>query len=129
MTDGKCSTEKIPPADGAMFTQFWNAYPENARNRREDAWEAWKQLNPDKQTAVRILNQLEAWKQSSRWLDDNGAYIPRPDNFLSEKRGYLTSSPPPARVAKQSAPKGASGELGEAELEALQKVMREREDV
>ena len=110
------------PAEGAMFTQFWNAYPESARNRREDAWEAWKQLNPDKQTAVRILNQLEAWKKSSRWMDDNGAFIPQPANFLSEKRGYLTASQPPARSQKQSCPKGASGELGAAEMDAIRQL-------
>ena len=115
------------PADGTMFTRFWNAYPEAARNRREESWEAWKKLNPDREKAEHILQQLEAWKQSSRWRDDGGAFIPSPVNFLSSDRGYLTAVPPPQREAKNIAPKGASGELGVAELEAIQRVLRETE--
>lgn len=115
------------PAEGAMFTRFWNAYPETARIRREDAWEAWKKLNPDRAKAEGILKQLELWKQSARWRDDGGAFIPNPVNFLSADRGYLTATPPPSREVKNTVPKGASGELGAAELEAIRMVLQESE--
>jgi hypothetical protein len=125
--EGNGEGDKIPRSNGTLFTAFWNAYPEAARNRREESWEAWKKLNPDREKAEHILQQLEAWKQSSRWLDDGGAFIPSPVNFLSSDRGYLTAVPPPQREAKNIAPKGASGELGVAELEAIQRVLRETE--
>ena len=90
-------------------------------------WEAWKKMNPNREKAEHILRQLELWKQSARWTDDGGAYIPSPVNFLSADRGYLTATPPPQREAKNIVPKGASGELGAWELEAIQRVLRETE--
>ena len=65
---------------------------------------------------------LDHWKASKRWTDDGGAFIPAPKNFLNPDKSYLRTIPAPA---KQAPPKGASGELGAAELEAIQKVLRE----
>lgn len=122
--NGEGEGDKIPGSSGKLFTTFWNSYPEGARNRREDSWEAWKKMNPNREKAEHILRQLELWKQSARWTDDGGAYIPSPVNFLSADRGYLTATPPPA---KNIVPKGASGELSDWELEAIQRVLRETE--
>lgn len=106
--------------DGSLFTDFWYAYPETARRKREDAWKAWKVLSPTPEDAARIMACLDAWKRSKRWTDDNGEFIPNAENFLNPQKGYLYVAPPPA---KQGVPKGASGQLGEAELEAIQKVL------
>lgn len=108
--------------DGSLFTIFWYAYPETARRSREDAWKAWKALNPAPGEAARIMTCLDAWKRSKRWTDDNGEFIPNAENFLNPQKGYLYTAPPPA---KQPIPKGASGQLGEAEMEAIQKVLKE----
>lgn len=113
-----------PPNDGSPFTVFWYAYPETAKRRREDAWKAWRRLNPTPEQAARIMACLDAWKKSKRWLDDNGEYIPNAENFLDPEKGYLSHVPTPA---KQAIPKGASGELGEAELEAIRNVLSEQE--
>lgn len=107
-------------SDGALFTAFWNAYPENARSGREDAWEAWKKLNPSPERAAQIMDFLNAWKLSKRWTDDGGVFIPAPRNFLNPEKSYLRTNPAPAR---KEVPKGASGQLGEAELEAIRRTL------
>ena len=114
-------------SDGTLFTSFWNAYPENARHRREDAWEAWKKMDPGQFDGHVILERLEVWKKSKRWTDDGGAYIPLPVNFLTPGKGYI-QGPLPAPV-KQAAPSGASGTLGEAEMEAIRKVLSEESEI
>lgn len=107
------------PFDGRPFTSFWEAYPKKID--RGAAWEAWKALNPSLETASSILSSLEAWKQSGQWTEDGGRFIPDAANFLT--KGYWRSSPPPAR--KEATPKGASGELGAAELEAIRQILGE----
>lgn len=109
-------------SDGALFTSFWNAYPESARSDREGAWEAWKKLNPTPDMAEKIMGFLGHWKASKRWTDDGGAFIPAPKNFLNPDKSYLRTIPAPA---KQAPPKGASGELGEWEMEAIRRVLSE----
>ena len=109
-------------SDGSLFTIFWYAYPETARRKREDAWNAWRDLNPTPEEAGRIMTCLDAWKKSKRWTDDNGEFIPNAENFLNPQKGYLYVAPPPAR---QTIPKGACGQLGAAEMEAIQRVLQE----
>ena len=84
--------------------------------------EAWVKLVHSQEQSDGIIACLEAWKKSRRWLDDDGEYIPKPENFLDPGKEYLSKTPAPA---KQPIPKGASGVLGEAELEAIQKVLSE----
>lgn len=123
------SPGSAPPApkaptgyDGQSFSVFWNAYPDGpSKIDREAAYSAWRSLAPSRQTAKAILSALEAWKKSNRWLDDNGEYVPSAANFLA--KGYWKSPPVPAQP--KGIPMGASGVLGEAELEAIQKVLRE----
>lgn len=107
------------PMDGRLFTRFWEQYPKKID--REAAWTAWKLLNPSTDTAGAILNALEAWKKSGQWTEDGGRFIPDASNFLT--KGYWRSTPPPAK--KEETPKGASGELGAAELEAIQRILKE----
>lgn len=113
--------ESKPAAPGSAFTSFWEAYPNKIN--REDAWNAWKSLNPDSGTARAVMDGLEAWKKSERWAEDGGRYIPSAAKWLRDRRWEIT--PPPG---KQKVPMGASGQLGEAELEAIQRVLREVDD-
>ena len=110
--------ESKPQAEGRSFTAFWEDYP--AKINREDAWETWKAINPDAQTVGRIKSGLEAWKRSPQWTEDGGRYIPSAAKWLKDRRWEVL---PPA--GKQKVPMGASGTLGAAELEAIQRVLRE----
>lgn len=110
--------ESKPQAEGRSFTGFWEDYP--AKINREEAWEAWKAINPDAQTVGRIKAGLEAWKRSPQWTEDGGRYIPSASKWLKDRRWEVL---PPA--GKQKVPMGASGTLGAAELEAIQRVLRE----
>lgn len=111
----KKQTESAP-FDGKAFTTFWEAYPRKIA--REEAWEAWKTLKPDGETAQRIMTGLEIWKKSEQWQDDGGRYIPGAAKFLAQR--YWDCPPVPGGI-----PQGASGELGEAELEAIGRVLAE----
>ena len=115
----KCAgAESKPQAEGRSFTCFWEDYP--AKINREEAWETWKAINPDAQTVGRIKAGLEAWKRSPQWTEDGGRYIPSAAKWLKDRRWEVL---PPA--GKQKVPMGASGVLGAAELEAIQRVLRE----
>lgn len=114
----EAATEKRQRAEGRAFTSFWENYPN--KTDREEAWSAWKELSPDGKTVAQIRESLAAWKQSRQWLDDNGQFIPTAARWLRKRRWECTPAP-----GKQPIPKGASGELGQAELEAIQRVLQE----
>lgn len=82
--------------DGRSFTLFWEDYPNKAD--RDDAWEAWRALNPDDQTVGQIKAGLDAWKKSGQWLDDGGRYIPSAAKWLTKRRWEC---PPAAAVNAQ----------------------------
>ena len=117
----KEQTESAPAHNsGKPFTAFWDAYPKKID--REGAWEAWKALNPSPETADHILSALDAWKKSSQWTEDGDRFIPNAAKFLSQ--GHWNAAPKPG-AGKKEIPWGASGVLGEAELEAIRQVLQE----
>lgn len=124
---GEGEGDNIPPSDSSLFTAFWNAYPESVRRRREDAWNAWKQLNPDKAEAARIMEHLNAWKLSQRWIDDGGGFIPNAENFLDPDRGYMKNKPAPAKQSHNWANNGER-QLDQYEIEAIHRVLNENFD-
>ena len=106
--------------DGRSFTMFWEDYPNKLD--RSDAWEEWKALNPDAETVQAIKDGLDAWKRSSQWLDDGPRFIPSAAKWLHKRR--WESAPPPS--TKKEIPKGASGVLGDAEMEAIRMVLGDK---
>ena len=110
--------EKKQPAikEGRSFTLFWDDYPNKID--RNDAWEAWKTLNPDAETVGKIKAGLDAWKRSSSWLDDGGRYIPSAAKWLTKRRWEC----PP------SAPANAQDRQLDAEERAAIQRMMELED-
>ena len=94
------------------FDFFWEKYP--LKLAKKQAWFAWKKDEPDLDT---VITALERWKKSRKWQAEEGRFIPRADKFLEEKH-YL--QPPKAPI-----PTGASGHLGQAELEAIERLMNE----
>ena len=109
-------------SDGSLFTSFWNAYPEVRRYGREEAWEAWKRLEPTTDTAEEINGILEAWKASRQWTEDGGSFIPAPKNFLDPARGYLHNKPTPAKQKECGwGPEGRP--LDEDDIAAIKRMM------
>ena len=94
------------------FERFWDAFP--VKEGKAPALEAWKTVRPQAQA---VMEGLQRWKRSAQWTRDEKRFIPRPAKFLLEKQ-YLDHP-------RMGIPKGASGELGAAELEAIEKILRE----
>ena len=116
--EGEEEKEKEHPAllvAGTCFTAFFDAYPN--KRKRDDAWKAWKTLNPDQTTVNKIMAALSAWKQSTQWAEDGGRFIPLAANFLSDS-GYWLS--PPAQ-----APTTVPRQLDEDERRAIQRLLAE----
>lgn len=123
---GDTGSAEGPLSDGSLFTAFWNAYPENARSDREEAWAAWKKLNPTPEKAKQIMDFLGCWKESKRWTDDGGAFIPAPKNFLNPDKSYLLTKPAPAKQLSGAAP--GDRNLDEDEIAAIRRMMAETEE-
>ena len=92
------------------FGAFWELYP--VKLGKEKALDAWKRLNPDPRA---VCDGVKKWRQTEQWKKDNGRFIPRAARFLEEKHyGFL----PRGHI-----PPGASGVLGQAELEAIESIL------
>ena len=85
------------------FALFWKAYPK--KRDKPAAIKAWQKLNPDAETAARILAAVEHAKQSREWLEDGGKFIKHPAGYLKGRRfdDELTA-PATSRLATGSAP-------------------------
>lgn len=95
---------------GADFERFWNSYP--VKIGKAAAMQAWKQVRPQTRE---VSEGLERWLVSCQWKKEGGRYIPRAAKFITEKH-YLEEP-------KQVVPMGATGKLGEAELDAIRQIM------
>ena len=98
------------------FEIIWNGYPEERRGNKKAAMEAYRQCGLNDESSM--YTSLGVWKQSEQWNKDGGVYIPMLVNWIS--RGIWQTKPDRTAI-----PKGASGELGEAELEAIRRVLAE----
>ena len=111
------STEqkRTPEAD---FQEIWMNYPEDRRGTMQLAYEAFRTEITSEEEADTALENLRLWKQSQQWNKEDGTYIPYLDNWIT--RGTWRIKP-----SKMATAYGASGELGEAELEAIRRVLAE----
>ena len=96
------------------FDVFWSAYPRKAGNKQK-AFDSFKRVNVSLDV---LLDAIENQKKSAQWSKDNGQFIPHPTTWLNGKR-WEDQLP-----EESSVPKGASGELGAAELEAIQQLLK-----
>lgn len=95
----------------ADFEIFWDAYPR--KEGKQKAMAAFEKVDVGLDV---ILAALERHKKSTQWTKNGGEFIPHPATWLNGKRWE-------DEVGNYEAvPKGASG-LGEAELEAIRRVM------
>ena len=95
---------------GDGFEKFWEIYP--VRIGKGQAREEWNRLKPD---TAEVLAGVRRWGGSRQWQQENGRFVPRAEKFLAQKQ-FLDD--PPGYV-----PKGASGVLGKAEMEAIARLM------
>ena len=98
----------------ADFEQFWSAYPRKIN--KQGALKAFEKVDVPVET---LLAALENHKRSAQWVKDGGQFIPHPTTWLNQRR-WEVELPEDTTI-----PKGASGQLGRAELEAIQKLLRE----
>lgn len=98
----------------AAFDLFWSAYPRKVN--KQGALKAFLKIGVPVDV---LLQAIEQQKNSAQWTKDGGAFIPHPTTWLNQAR-WEEELPP-----DQTMPKGASGNLGAAELEAIQKLLKE----
>ena len=111
----ECESNKRQEANGTHrenFEKFWNLYP--VKIGKEKAWGVWQHMLPD---PVTVCQSLELWMKSRQWTQEGTRFVPLAENFL--KQEYFRQRP------EVAAPCGALGQLGEAEMKALEKIMRE----
>lgn len=113
-SESKYKSESETESDvRTAFDKFWSAYPRKAGSKQK-AFEAFKKADVSLDI---LLAAIESQKQSAQWSKDNGQFIPHPTTWLNGKR-WEDQLPMDSKV-----PKGASGVLGDAELEAIQRVL------
>lgn len=98
------------------FETFWKAYPRKAGNKSK-AFDAFRKADVSLDT---MLSAIERQKRSAQWSKDGGAFIPHPATWLNGKR-WNDELP-----LDTSIPKGASGILGDAEMEAIRMTLAGR---
>lgn len=100
----------------SAFALFWEAYPKKVG--KKDAKKAFGKVTVDVQV---LIAAVQRQKLSSQWCKDGGQYIPNPSTWLNQERWLdeLDTN------MGHKTPCGASGSLGEAEMEAIHRVLRE----
>ena len=103
------------------FNRFWEKYPRKVS--KGQAWKTWQKLQKDGTLPdVDTLIEAVRWRQlEPDWEKDGGKYIPYLCNWLLR----LTWKTKPERM---TIPNGASGELGEAEMAAIRRVLAMEDD-
>lgn len=102
----------------SAFERFWDVYPKKVG--KKDAMRAFGKVKADVQVLIDAVNRQ---KLSSQWCKDGGQYIPNPSTWLNQERWNDELDTNMGRKV----PCGASGNLGAAELEAIQRVLREED--
>lgn len=99
------------------FDQIYDLYPIQRRGSRETAWRAYAASVP-RERRSEALENLRRWLDSEQWQKDSGQYVPNLTRWINQR--LWETIPPMPRL-----PTGASGRLGEAEREAIQRVLQE----
>lgn len=72
----------LPPLGD--FDIFYKSYPRKVG--KEKAKDAWIKLNPDKTLLETILKAIEVQKETDKWKEEDGKFIPYPATWLNGKR-------------------------------------------
>lgn len=109
---------KPNPREGekGVWGEIVNLYPEFRIGDLEMAYDAFRKAAQSEEDQRLMRNNLDYWLQSEQWNKEGGQYIPFLENWI--QRGVWQGKP-----GKLVTPTGASGNLGQAELEAIQMVL------
>ncbi len=113
---------RTQPASGSVwerFNELWNLYPELRRGSMAEAKKAFAETIKTHDDMDCACIFLDKWKNSELWFKEDGRFVPNLSNWLL--RSLWKSDPP----GKMRIPMGASGVLGQAELEAIERILRE----
>lgn len=110
----KGKEEKGRETRDEVWSTLLNAYPPEKLGNLEEAYDVFCRAAADQ----RMLENLPLWKQSEQWAKEDGQFIPYLANWIA--RGAWQRKP-----EKMAIPKGASGVFGQAELEAIRKILAE----
>ena len=84
----KLETEPPPPPPKpdplAGFDLFWAAYPKKVS--QPTAKKAWLKLKPDDDLARKIVENVQARRNTFDWTKDAGQFIPNPGTFLNQRK-------------------------------------------
>lgn len=94
------------------FDRFWELYPKKLG--KPEALAQWARVGEDKD---KIMYGLKLWCHFDGWLEQGGRFVPRAEKWLRER---WWEHPPKTDVCL-----GATGHLGQAELEAVKKLLEE----
>lgn len=98
----------------ADFDRFWEVYPRKVS--KAAAKQAFAQVEVPVEVLIRAV-QLQ--KQSHQWQKDGGQFIPNPASWL--RQGRWEDELPKV----EALPSGASGVLGQAELDNIRRILAE----
>jgi len=82
--EDKIREDKIITLHPSPFDQFWHTYPKKVG--KQATLKAWNRANGKRPPIDKILQALEAQKQSEQWTRDGGQYIPNPATWINQGR-------------------------------------------
>lgn len=100
------------------FDTFFATYPESKRGSYLQGLTSYRTVVTTPLEASKALEILATWIRSPAWQKNGGQYVPFLANYLT--RGYTYRPPLPDKSTQYG-----SGQLGEAELDAIKKLMRD----
>lgn len=79
--EGECAYINSCGEKRYYFDEFWEMYPKKVGKHK--ALVEWKRLDPDPALAHEICRRLLIQRCSDQWSEQNGRFIPYPQNWLS----------------------------------------------
>ncbi len=112
---GECARIECEPTtprgEPFAFTDwFENEYPK--KESRQAALAEWLRVGPDNQVTAAIVRDTRQKALSPQWAEQNGRFIPKPQNYLREQQwedkgvvlpGVSTAPPKPEKTPEQIA--------------------------
>ncbi len=81
-TDNETETET--DTDTELFKRFWRVFPK--KTGRREAMEWFVREKPSEDLVERMCHAVDVQKESEAWRRENGRYIPKAINWLSDSR-------------------------------------------
>lgn len=100
------------------FERFWDVYPRHVgKSKAKQAF-----LKVDVPVEV-LLEAVAKQKESAQWTKDEGQFIPHPTTWLNRRGWEDELAPAPKEKGTVWCANWSDGQLGSAEVEAIEKIM------